>query len=162
MEMTNNQDEIQKIYVKQDGVAVIKCPGCEAAKTLKVDKFKGPKHLLNVKCRCHNLFRVNLEFRKLYRKMAGFPGHYVLLPEKICRHHMMVVNISKGGFGLHISGDHRLTPGQKLQVSFALDDKQGSLIDRRVVVRLVKDNYVGCELVGDISHDKALGFYMMV
>ena len=160
--MTHNQGEIQKIHVNPNGVAVIKCPGCEAVKTFKVDKFRGSKHLLNVKCSCQNLFRVNLEFRKFYRKPTKLPGDFVLLPEKIHRGRLMVVNVSKGGVGLQILGIQRLTPGQELQVSFTLDDKHCSLIDKRVVVRGVKKDYVGCEFMGDTSHDKALGFYLMV
>ena len=137
--MTNSQDEISKIYVNHDGVAVIECPECEARKTVKVDKFKGSRHILKIKCSCQNLFQVNLEFRKLYRKMVRFSGHYVLLPRE----------------------NHRHKIDQELQVSFTLDDKQRSLIDRRVIVRLVQDDYASCELVGGTSHDKALGFYMM-
>lgn len=160
--MPSGQEEIHKIYVGQDGVAVIKCPKCEAGKTVKVDSFKGPKHILKVKCRCQHLFQVNLEFRRLYRKMSSFLGKYTLLPEKNYQRSMTVVNISKEGFGLRIAGEHRLKVGQQIQISFNLDDKQHSLIDRQVVVRLVKDNYAGCELIGNTSHDKALGFYMMV
>lgn len=147
--------------MNHEGVAVIRCPKCEAHKTVRVDNFKGAKHILKIKCGCQAMFKVDLEFRKLYRKMASFPGHYLLLPEKNHRHQMTVVNISKGGFGLQVSGDHRLKIGQTIQVRFTLDDKQRSLIDRQVFVRLVKDNYVSCELVNGAAQDKALGFYMM-
>jgi hypothetical protein len=75
---------------------------------------------------------------------------------------MLVVNISKGGLGLQIIGPHRLRPGHELQVGFTLDDQPRSSLERRVVVRLVNQNYIGCQFLGDITLDKTLGFYLMV
>jgi hypothetical protein len=95
--------------------------------------------------------------------MARLSGSYVLLPEKIHQGRMLIVNISQGGIGLQIMGNHRLVPGQELQIRFTLDDIHQSVIDRRVVVRLVSENNVGCEFVGHSSaHEAAIGFYLMV
>ena len=163
MEMIANQKESEKVYVTPAGIAIIKCPDCEMVRTLTVDKFRGTKHILNIKCSCKKLFQINLEFRKFYRKMTRLTGNYVLLPEKIHQGRMLIVNISQGGVGLHILGTHRLIPGQEIQICFTLDDKHGSVIDRRVVVRLVSKNNVCCEFMGNSSSpDKALGFYLMV
>jgi hypothetical protein len=164
MKMTGNQTEIEKIYVTPAGVAIIKCPDCERVRTLTVDKFRGTKHILNVKCSCNRRFQVSLEFRKFYRKIVKLSGKYVLLPEKIHPGRMMIVNISQGGVGLHIlDTHHRLILGQELQICFTLDDKHRSVIDRQVVVRLVTENNIGCEFVGSSSsHDAKIGFYLMV
>jgi len=160
--MAQYKEEITKVYVNQDGVAVIKCPACEKVKTTKVVNFKGSKHVLNVKCTCNNVFLVNLEFRKSWRKEIKLPGDFVLLPEKIHRGRMMVVNISKTGIGLQIIGAHRLKAGEELLVSFILDDGHGSAIDKKVVIRMVKETYIGCEFLEATPHDRALGFYLMV
>jgi hypothetical protein len=160
--MTAKQDETQKVFVSQNGAVIIKCPVCEAVKEYNVDKFRGVKHSLSVKCRCQHLFSVNLEFRKFYRKTTRLSGDYMLLPEKINRGRMMVVNLSRGGAGLQITGAHRLQPGQEIQLSFTLDDRHQSLVGKRAVVRLIMRDYIGCEFVGDFTQDKALGFYLMV
>jgi hypothetical protein len=160
--MIDKQHEIQKAFVGQNGAVVIKCPVCEAVKKYNVDQFRGVKHSVSVKCSCKHLFPVNLEFRKFYRKTTKLSGDYVLLPEKIHRGRLTVVNISRGGAGLQILGSHRLQPGLEIQLRFTLDDKHLSLIDKRAVVRLIMKNYIGCEFVGDSSHDKELGFYLMV
>ena len=161
--MTDNQAEVDKIYVTPAGSAIVKCPDCEMVRTLAADKFRGAKHILHIKCSCKKIFRVNLEFRKFYRKLASLPGKYVLLPEKIHRSRMMVANISQGGVGLHILGGHQLSDGQELQVCFTLDDQHRSEIDRRAVVRFVEKNNVGCAFIDNSSApDKALGFYLMV
>lgn len=154
-------EEIQKTYVNLDGKAVVKCPSCRLIKTMQVDKFRDSKHTLNVKCTCQKTFPVNLDFRKFYRKSTNLTGSYILLPQKTHHGQMLVVNISKVGFGLRILGNHGLLPGQELQISFTLDDESGTLIDRRMIIRLVDKNYVGCEFMGDASRDKALGFYLM-
>ena len=159
--MSHGNEEVHKIYVNPNGTAVVKCPGCLTGKTVPADRFRGSKHILKVKCRCGNLFWIELEFRKFYRKHTSLSGSYFLLPEKIHRGRMLVLNISKGGVGLQIIGSHRLSPGQELMISFNLDDSQGSLLDRRVVVKLVNRNYIGCQFLGDVSHDKTLGFYLM-
>ena len=163
MNMAPSQEDIQKIFIGPNGVAIIKCPNCDAGKTVKVDKFKGAKHVLNIKCNCQKVFQVNLEFRKFYRKSAVLSGEYVLLPEKIHKGRMIVVNVSKGGVGLRVIDAHRLVPGQEIQIRFTLDDKRHSLIDRRVVIRLVNKKVVNCEFVDSSPpQDKALGFYLMV
>lgn len=161
--MTDNHGEVQKVYVTPSGSAIIKCPDCEMVRTLVADKFRGAKHILNVKCSCKNIFRVNLEFRKFYRKPTNLPGKYVLLPEKIHHSRTMVANISQGGVCFHILGGHQLGDGQEIQVCFSLDDHHRSEIDRQAVVRFVEKNNVGCAFTDNSSApDKALGFYLMV
>lgn len=159
--MIHNQDKIQKVFVNPDGIAVVKCPGCEAVKTFKADKFKGSKHIPSVKCRCQKIFRIDIEFRKFYRKQTKLYGDYVLLPWKINRGKMMVVDVSRGGVGLKVMGMNRLAVGQEVRVSFTLDDKKTSLVERRAFVRSINKGYVGCEFFDNTIIDKALGFYLM-
>jgi hypothetical protein len=143
-------------------VAVLKCPSCEKVKQSKVDKFKGARHVLKVRCSCGIYFLVNLEFRKTYRKETNLTGKYTLLPEEIHQGRIVITNISKGGVGLQIPGVHKLKEGDNLQVQFVLDDVHSSEIDKKVVVRLVEGEHVGCEFAEASSHDKAIGFYLMV
>ncbi len=160
--MNNTQDDVQKVYVNQEGVAVIKCPHCEAVKTTTVDKFKGSRHVLKVKCTCKQTFMVELEFRKAYRKDIKLAGEFYHVKNRGSRGRVMVINISKTGIGFQVMGAVNIKEGNELQVSFNLDDKHNSLIDKKVLVRLVKNNYVGCEFTDKTTHDKALGFYLMV
>ena len=160
--MPNTHDDAQKVYVNQEGVAVLKCPFCEAVKTTTVEKFKGSRHVLKVKCTCQKAFMVELEFRKAYRKDIKLAGEFVHLPTRNARGKMLVINISKTGIGFQVLGAVNVREGNDLQVKFNLDDKHHSLIEKRVVVRLVKNNYIGCEFVDSTAHDKALGFYLMV
>ena len=92
--MTEDRDAIQKIYVNQDGVAVLKCPVCEASKVSKVLNFKGEKHIVKVRCNCQNVFTVNLEFRKNYRKQTKLTGDYYGVNKEGMRGKLLILNLS--------------------------------------------------------------------
>lgn len=160
--MTAEVDIIQKVYVNLGGVAVMKCPACEAVKSANVGALKTGQHVIKVRCNCQQVFTVSLEFRKAYRKDARLAGEYQSLPSAKGRGKLTVVNVSRGGVGAQVIGFNHCRIGDELRVSFNLDDRHHSLIEKRVVVRLVKQNYIGCEFLDSTANDKALGFYLMV
>lgn len=154
---------IQKIYVSQDGVAVMKCPACALVKSADVSKLRAStQHVIKVRCTCQSIFTVKLEFRRTYRKETKLAGDYQSLPTRKHTGRLTVVNVSKGGLGAQIIGANPFRVGDEARISFNLDDSHHSLIEKRVLVRLVKQNYIGCEFLDSTAHDKALGFYLMV
>lgn len=160
--MTDEVNIVQKVYVNQEGVAVMKCPACDAVKTANVGALRNGQHVIKVRCNCQEVFTVSLEFRRSYRKEAKLAGEYQSLPDGKGRGKLTVVNISKGGVGARIIGLNHCRIGDELRISFNLDDRHHSLIEKKVVVRLVKQNYIGCEFLDSNINDKALGFYLMV
>jgi hypothetical protein len=160
--MADSEGIIQKVYVNQEGVAVLKCPACDAVKISKVENFKGERHIVKVRCKCGNIFTVNLEFRRNYRKETELAGDFFGLSQEGSRGKLLVLNVSKGGIGARVVGPNTNEVGDELRVRFNLNDKNGSQIEKRVVVRLVKQDYIGCEFLDASDHDKALGFYLMV
>ena len=159
--MSENGEIVQKVYVNQEGVAVMKCPACEAVKSANVGAMRAGRHIIKVRCNCQKVFTVSLEFRRSYRKDAKLAGEYQS-PNSKGRGKLTVVNVSKGGVGAQIIGFNHCRIGDELRISFNLDDRHHSLIEKRVVVRLVKQNYIGCEFLDLNANDKALGFYLMV
>lgn len=155
-------DIVQKVYVNQEGVAVMKCPACEAVKSANVGALKTGQHVVKVRCNCQQVFTVSLEFRRSYRKETKLAGEYQCLTRLKDSGKLTVVNVSKGGVGAKIVGFNNCRVGDELRISFNLDDRHLSLIEKRVVVRLVNQNYIGCEFLDSTAHDKALGFYLMV
>jgi len=160
--MVESKDDVHKVYVNQNGIAALKCPACEVTRTIKVQDFKGDKHIVKVRCNCRNVFTVKLEFRKNYRKETKLTGDYFGVSKEGMRGKLLILNVSRGGIGAQVIGMNSNKVGDELRVSFTLNDRQNSLIEKRVVVRLVKQNYIGCEFLDASSHDKALGFYLMV
>jgi len=160
--MAEGGEIVQKVYVNQEGVAVMKCPACEAVKSANVAVMKTGQHLVKVRCNCQKVFSIKLEFRKAYRKATRLAGEYLQLPGGKISGKMMVINVSKGGIGAQVIGLMRCRIGDELRISFNLDDRHHSFIEKRVVIRLLKQNYIGCEFLDSTANDKALGFYLMV
>lgn len=161
--MADEGDIVQKVYVNPEGKAVMKCPACDAVKSADVSRLKSTgQHVIKVRCTCQKVFTVGLEFRKAYRKDTKLAGEYQLMTGEKSNGKLMVLNVSKGGVGAQIVGMNRCRIGDELRVSFNLDDRHHSLINKRAVVRLIKQNYIGCEFIDANTTDKALGFYLMV
>jgi len=153
--------EPQKAFVRENGTTVLKCPFCRHARTVSVQKIKDKKKVIKVKCSCQKSFSVRLELRKLYRKTVSLNGKYVNLSQNNESGMMIVKDVSMGGIGFEAVGVSSIEKGHELEVTFTLDDTHASVIKKQVVVRIVRDKFVGCEFVHAHKYDKALGFYLM-
>ncbi len=161
----------KRIRVNSKNLAAIKCPHCQSIKLVSVDKFKGVKHSLKVKCSCNNSFSVSLDFRERYRKSTNIDAKYVKIDKDVKAADMQiepnlkckVADLSLSGLALTIIGSHDLQVGDELLVEFTLDDKSNTYIKRKAAIRVVGQGFVGCQFDESDSpaFDKALGFYLM-
>jgi hypothetical protein len=151
---------VQKSFVNTDGIAVIKCKVCSKIKHLQAETFRGKQHVLKVRCSCGHAWSLLLDFRRHYRKDTELEGTYALEPPANGGGRLTVMNISRSGVGFTVIGIHAIKIGQKARLQFALDDKKNTLINKRVTVRVVQGNYIGCEFVEDRAFEKDLGFYL--
>jgi hypothetical protein len=154
--------ETQKVYVTDDNMAVINCPSCGTAKTVNAGKLKKRGKPLSLRCSCQSVFRVFFEYRKVYRKKANLGGYYAMLPvvsKDLDK--MRVDDISINGIGFTTQKKNTLKKGDKIRVTFTLDDKNHSEIVKRGVVRWVNARRVGCKFTEPNEYDRLLGFYMM-
>ena len=74
---------------------------------------------------------------------------------------MLVQNVSLTGIGFATLTMHNLTKNDELEVKFTLDVMKRPEIKKRVVVKVVKDKYIGCEFEDRGQFDNELGFYLM-
>lgn len=74
---------------------------------------------------------------------------------------MTVVNISKNGIGLQIDGSTQFKIGDELLILFTLDETDDYLIEKRVVIRFAKQNYIGSEFLSSFPIGKALEAYLI-
>lgn len=152
------------VFVNEENMALINCPYCESMKQVPVDKFKGTKHSLKVKCACGEVFKVDLNFRKNIRKKTDLAGkYYKESGHKSAAEECQVVNLSFRGVGLKIYREGTVEKDNKLIVAFTLDDTRQTAVERKVQVRHVEGSYVGAEFIDyDGDHlDKYIGFYLM-
>ncbi len=149
-----------RAFVKEEDEATIICPSCNAVKEISVRQFRHRLHMLKVKCRCGHAFRVQLEFRRHYRKPTDLPGSYDLLHPGVGGGIAKVVNLSLSGVCFEIKGMHDLKIGQKAVLVFKLDNRKETVLNKNVLIRSVNGNRIGCEFIEDRAFDKDLGFYL--
>lgn len=154
---------MEKVFVSRNNTAAIKCPGCAKVKIVSVEQLKGKAHIVNAKCSCGMTFKVSIDFRRTYRKVVSLAGHIRILSRGGGWLIVSLRNISTGGLGLFMPVNYGIPVGEELVVKFTLDDRHHTLIERKVVVRLVDGTFLGCEFIGPVRHDqeKAIGFYLM-
>ena len=153
--------KIQKSFVKTNDTASIRCPDCALVKNIAVGKFRNSRHTLKTRCSCGAIFLVALDFRRHYRKPTKAIGVYSLIGEDCSGGgQMQVNNISRSGVGFSVSGTHNIKAGQKALLNFRIDDKKQTELTKKVVIKNIRNNMVGCEFINQNQIGKDLGFYL--
>ena len=140
---------------------MIVCPACDTAKAISVKQFRHRLHLIKVKCKCGHLFKVHLEFRRHFRKPTDLEGTYDLNPPAIGGGKIKVINLSLNGACFEVRGIHDMQAGQKGSLVFTLDNRKETVLFKKVIIKTVTANRIGCEFVEDRAYEKELGFYLL-
>lgn len=156
-----SQSPPHKSYVKSDDEAMIVCPVCDTAKLISAAQFRHRQHLVKVKCKCGHVFNVHLEFRRNIRKSTELEGVYDLNPPAEGSGKIKVVNLSLSGACFEVRGIHGLQTGQQGSLVFTLDNPKKTVLFKKVIIKTVKGNRIGCEFVVDRAFEKDLGFYLL-
>ncbi len=153
--------KVQKSFVKTNDTASIQCPKCALVKNISVAKFKNSRHTLKTRCSCSNTFLVALDFRRHYRKPTKIVGVYTIIGTPGSGGgQMQVDNISRSGVGFSVSGQHRMIIGQKALLNFRITDKKQTELTKKVIIKRVNINKIGCEFVNQSQIGKDLGFFL--
>ncbi len=155
-----DQPPAQKSFVKSGDEATIVCPQCNSAKVIAVRQFRQRLHMLKVKCRCGYTFKVQLEFRRHYRKQTDLPGTYDVVPPAVGGGKAKVLNLSLSGACFEIRGVHDLKIGQKGVLVFTLDNRKETVLSKNIRIISVTGNRIGSEFISDQAFEKELGFYL--
>jgi glyoxylase-like metal-dependent hydrolase (beta-lactamase superfamily II) len=163
---------IQNLNVRKDKSITLSCPDCLLVREVSVDKYIGTQHFLTVNCPCGKTYGANLNFRKHYRKEVSLGGYFSTDDFNLgwtadgtvptipinCR----IKNISMGGIGFAALSRLRVQIGDELHVKFALDKEPPEILEKKVIVRTIKDNYIGCEFTRESGFsDRTLGFFLL-
>jgi hypothetical protein len=165
------EQQTQKSFVKSGDETTIICPQCNSAKIIAVRQFRQRLHMLKVKCRCGQVFKVQLEFRRHYRKATELQGiysrkttelqgYYESMPPAVNSGKVKVINLSVNGACFEFRGSHDVKIGQKGILAFTLDNRKTTQLTKEVHIRSINGNRIGCEFVEDRAFDKELGFYL--
>jgi hypothetical protein len=137
----------KKVFVDENDEALVVCPQCGKTKRVNISSFKD-KNIRNLqaKCPCGSLFPISLEFRRFHRRETSLDGRYMNLSGGNEGGKMRVVNLSLGGIGLIDLSFCHFKVGDRVNLSFSLEDKRKSEIDIIGVVKHMTDRYLGCDL----------------
>ena len=151
---------VEKVFVKPNNLATIRCPECGFVKNISVAKYRHDRKPLKIRCRCNHTFVISLDFRQHFRKPVILTGTYHLQPPANGAGLMKVKNISRSGVGFTVSGIHAIQPGQKARIEFTLNNRKKTKLDKKVAIISVSGNFIGCTFLDDQPFEKDLGFFL--
>jgi PilZ domain len=150
---------MKNIYVNENEQATIICPKCGLNKKIDATKFKGTHNRIKAKCRCGEIFRFTLEYRKHYRKKVRLPGEY-FVQGKDERGDIIIEDISATGVRFASVKQHYISRNDIVELKFILDDSKKTQIRKLVKIKWIIDRSVGAEYIDLKSFEKDLGFYL--
>ena len=118
---------------------------------------------LEVSCNCGHSWKTTLERRRYFRKNVNFAGTYTYNSQggNDAAGTMTVVDISRKGLKLKLDKENELLEkGDRLEVTFPLDNDANTLVKRKVTVKNVFKNFLGVEFSGTKHEDADIDLYM--
>jgi hypothetical protein len=131
-----------KIFVSPDDTAVITCCNCHLQKIIPVSSYKGKKSQVKIKCGCKNVFTVELEFRKKFRKKTNLLCKYTKHSLKNQHGNINVTDLTLDGLGFTTFDLDKFMSGDEIEVSFKLDNLDRTAINKEVIVRNVRKDSI--------------------
>ena len=156
---------VEKIYVSAENTATFVCPKCSRSRTEDVSLYLEADREIKAKirCKCGHRFETMVDRRKHYRKTTNLVGIY-MIEEKGITGQMTIKDISRGGLKFHIHAKPVFQIGSRILVEFRLDDRNKTVISKSVIIKSLKDGYVGAQFASvdpTSAIDKAIGFYLL-
>ena len=152
---------MKKLYADHTNQVTIICPKCGLERNIDVTKFKETHKRLKARCRCGEVFRFTLEYRRHYRKKVRLAGEY-LVQGKDERGEVIIEDISASGIRFASLRPHFISRNDIVELKFDLDNPMKTQIQGLVKIMWIIDHNVGAEFVNPKSLEKDLGFYLKV
>ena len=147
------------VYVGDPNHVTITCPKCGLKKNADVTNFKDTHKSLKAKCRCGEVFRVDLEFRKYYRKKVRLHGEY-FVQGKDEKGEINIEDISLGGIRFASLKPHYISRNDTVELKFTLDNPMRTEIHTPIKIKWIIDHNVGGQFFDPKSLEKDLGSYL--
>ena len=150
---------MKKVYVDHTDQATIVCPKCELEKNIDVTNFKDTHKRLKAKCRCGEVFRITLEYRKHYRKKVQLSSEY-FVQGKYEKGEIIIEDISAGGIRFASLKPHYISRNDTVELKFTLDNPMRTEIIKLIKVKWIIDRNVGAQYIDPKSLEKDLDLYL--
>ncbi|MFV0439351.1 MAG: PilZ domain-containing protein [Desulfopila sp.] len=156
----HDETTLRKAFVNEEGKATVICPNCSTVTTLSVGQLRERQHLVKIRCTCSHTFKINLDFRKCFRKPTSLEGRFQMTPPAAGSGMVKVSDLSLDGLCFETGGGQRLQVGQRGVIEFTLDNRKRTQLKRRFVVMTVSGNTIGCKFAEESAFEPDLGFYL--
>jgi len=151
---------MEKIYVGHTNKVTIICPKCGLEKNIIVFKFKDTHKRLKAKCKCGEVFRFTLDFRKYYRKNVQLTGEY-FVQGKDEEGEILIEDISKTGIKFATLKPHNFSKNDLAELKFTLDNPMRMEVRTRVKILWIIDRTVGAQFNDPKLLEKDLVVYLI-
>jgi hypothetical protein len=135
-----------KFYVDENNQARIVCHKCGINKNLDVTKFKHTHKRLKAKCRCGEVFRLTLDFRRHYRKNVRLAGEY-FVQEKDEKGEILIEDISMTGINFATLKPHNFSKDDTVELKFTLNNPMRTRVQESVKIIRIIDRNVGAQYI---------------
>ncbi len=152
---------MKTVYVDDTNQATIICPKCGFSKSIDTTNFKNTQKGVKAKCRCGEVFRFTIEFRKNYRKNVRLPGEYIIKGTRE-KGGILVKDLSLRGIRFETLRPHQISTDDTLEVKFKIDNPKRSEIHKQYKVIWVRDRIVGAHCSDPNFYGQELGFYLRI
>ena len=150
---------MKTVYVDDTNQATIICPKCGFEKNIDVTNLKNTQKKLGAKCRCGEVFRLTLEFRKHYRKKVRLHGEY-FVQGKDEKGEIIIEDISESGIRFASLKPHYISRIDTVELKFTLDNPMRTEIHKLVKIIWIIDRVVGAQYIDPKSLEKDLHVYL--
>jgi hypothetical protein len=148
-----------KFFVNDADQVMIVCPKCGFTKTIDTTNYKKTQKRLKAKCKCGEVFKFVLEFRKHYRKDVRLPGEYTVRQSHE-KGEIIIRNLSLTGIRFSCLRPPRISADDILDLKFNLDNTARTEIRRSAKVKWVDDREIGAQYIEPKLFEKDLTFYL--
>jgi PilZ domain len=135
-----------KFYVDENNQARVICHNCGKNKKIDVTKFKDTHKKLKAKCKCGEVFRLTLDFRKHYRKNVQLSGK-CFVREKDETDDILIKDISMTGINFTTFKPHNFSIDDTVELKFTLDNPMKTKVQEPVKIIRTTDRNVGAQYI---------------
>ena len=147
------------MYAGATNHVTVICPKCGLKKNINVFKYKDTHKRLKAKCKCGEIFRLSLEFRRFYRKIVRLTGEY-FAQERDEKGEVLIKDISMTGINFEASKPHNIAKHDAVEVKFTLDNPDKTELDTLVKIMWAKDLNVGGHFIDQVRYKQDLVLYL--
>jgi hypothetical protein len=150
---------METLYAGASNHVTVICPKCGLKKNINVFKYKETHKRLKAKCKCGEVFRLSLEFRRFHRRIVRLTGEY-FVQEKDEKGEVLIKDISMTGINFEAIKPHNIAKHDTVEVKFTLDNSDKTELYTLVKIIWAKDLNVGGRFIDQGLYKQDLVLYL--